>query len=449
MSHLSLSPLDGRYLEKVRELSCYFSESALMQYRIKVEAEYLIALSEEPSIKGVKRFSASEKAKVRSLYQKFSGKDANEIKKIERVTNHDVKAVEYFMKRKLERTALKKYTEFIHFACTSEDINNLAYAMMLKDSIRDIMIPYLTKVQKELVKKAKQWKKIPMLARTHGQPATPTTLGKELFVFAKRLERQINQLRKQEYLGKFSGATGTFAAHKAAYPGVNWQKFAIKFIRSLKLTPNLVTAQIEPHDFQAEIYHNVARCNTIGIDLARDTWLYISQNYFGQKLKAGEVGSSTMPHKVNPIDFENAEGNFGLSNAFLIHLANTLPISRLQRDLTDSTIQRNIGSAFGYSLLACKSLLKGLSKLTVNKSVLRSDLDNNLEVLAEALQTVMRRYGVEKPYEKLKKLTRGKRITRKDLDSFIDTLKIPVAEKKRLKKLTPATYIGIAEKLVK
>ena len=449
MTLLSLSPLDGRYREKVIKLSEYFSEAALMKYRVTVEVEFFIALSLEPKIKEVRKFTKGETDFLRNLYLNFSQKDAERIKTIEKTTNHDVKAVEYFIKEKIAKIPLEKYSEFIHFACTSEDINNLSYALMLKDSIKSIILPVMNQVYKDLLKKSKTWKKISLLARTHGQTATPTTVGKEFFVFTKRLERQIEKLKKQEYLGKFSGATGTFAAHHIAYPEINWIQFSTKFIKSLKLTPNSVTTQIESHDFQAEIYHNISRFNTICTDLTRDIWLYISQGYFSQKLKEGEVGSSTMPHKVNPIDFENAEGNLGIANSLLIHLANTLPISRLQRDLTDSTVQRNIGSAFGYSLLAYTSLLKGLGKLKVNHKILKKDLDENLEVLAEALQTVMRRYGIEKPYEKLKKLTRGKRITRQDLDSFIDSLALPKSEKLRLKKLTPDKYIGLAEKLVK
>lgn len=445
----NISPLDGRYQEKVSELADFFSESALMRYRVFVETEFFIALSEAKGVKELKRFSGSQKKIIRNLAAKFSEKDAAEIKKIESKTNHDVKAVEYFIKDRLKKTSFKHDLEFVHFACTSEDINNLAYALMLKDGIKQIIIPAMTSLQRDLEKKAKNWKKISMLARTHGQPATPTTVGKELFVFAKRLQRQINQLKKQEYLGKLSGATGTFAAHKVAYPRMNWLGFASKFIRSLKLTPNLITTQVEPHDYQAETYHNIARLNTICTDLSRDMWLYISQNYFKQRVKAGEVGSSTMPHKVNPIDFENAEGNFGIANALLNHLANTLPASRLQRDLTDSTIQRNIGSALGYCLLAYKSLLKGLGKLQINADVIAADLDDNIEVLAEALQTVMRRYGIPKPYEKLKTLTRGKKLDRKKIDTFISKLNIPADEKKRLQKLTPGSYTGIAAKIVK
>ncbi len=445
----SLSPLDGRYQKKTEALAPFFSEAALMKYRITVEVEYLIALSKEAKIPELREFSKNEILSLQNLYLTFSAKDAEKIKSIEAKTNHDVKAVEYWIKEKLQKTSLAKFTEFVHFGCTSEDINNLAYAMMLKDSLAQVVLPKMSEVQKDLVRKAKAWRSIPMLARTHGQPATPTTLGKEFFVFAKRLERQISILKKQEFLGKFSGATGTFAAHATAYPEVDWIRFATKFIRSLKLTPNLVTTQIEPHDFQAEIYHAMARFNTICTDLARDIWLYISRNCFSQETKEGEVGSSTMPHKVNPIDFENAEGNFGIANALLSHLAGVLPISRLQRDLTDSTVQRNIGSAFGYALLAFESLLKGLGKLVVNRGVLKAELESNPEVLAEAFQTVMRRYGVEEPYEKLKTLTRGKKVTRKDLNAFIDSLKLPAGEKARLKKLTPSTYTGLASKLVK
>jgi adenylosuccinate lyase len=445
----ALSPLDGRYRTKTADLAAFFSESALMKYRIIVETEFLIALSEEPKVKELKRFSESQQKIIRSLYVKFTDHDALAIKKIEAQTNHDVKAIEYFIKDRLSKTSFKQDLEFIHFACTSEDINNLAYAMMIRDAMKQVMIPTLSKILKDLHKKSVAWKKISMLARTHGQPATPTTLGKEFFVFVKRLERQLSQLKSQQFLGKLNGATGTFAAHRVAYPEVNWPNFSAKFIRSLKLTPNPVTTQIEPHDYQAELYHNIARINTICTDLSRDIWLYISNNYFKQELKKGEVGSSTMPHKVNPIDFENAEGNLGISNTLLNHLASTLPISRMQRDLTDSTIQRNIGSAFGYSLLAYSSLLKGLGKLQVNEFAMLSDLDANIEVLAEALQTVMRRFGIPKPYEKLKELTRGKRITKKEVDAFIQKLKIPASEKDRLKKLTPANYTGVASKMVR
>lgn len=439
----NISPLDGRYRDTVNPLRAYFSESALIRYRTCVEVEYLIALSMEPRIKEVRKFSTGEIKKLRNIYLNFSEKDAFHVKQIEMTTNHDVKAVEYFIKEKLQKMGLKKYIEFVHFALTSEDVNNLAYAWLVRDAMRDEMLPKIIELYKNLVTKARAWKKIPLLARTHGQPATPTNVGKEFMVFAKRLERQILSLRQQEFLGKLNGATGTFAAHVVAYPEVNWIQFSERFIASLGLTPSLVTTQIEPHDYQAELYHNLMRVNSILTDLARDVWMYISRDYFSQTLKAGEVGSSTMPHKVNPIDFENAEGNFGLANAIFGHLAGTLPISRLQRDLTDSTLQRNIGTAFGYTYIALQSLMKGLGKLQVNKEVLKQDLADHPEVLAEALQTVMRKYGVPKPYEKLKELTRGKKVTMKDIQIFILTLEIPKDAKMRLMRLTPGNYTGI------
>ncbi|MDH5596858.1 MAG: adenylosuccinate lyase, partial [Candidatus Peregrinibacteria bacterium] len=368
-------------------------------------------------------------------------------KAIEKKTNHDVKAIEYYIKEKLAKTSLKKHLEFIHFACTSEDINNLAYGLMLKGARDNVILPSMKELTKELGKLARSWKSIPMLSLTHGQPATPSTVGKELKVVVARLERQIELLKKQEILGKINGATGNFNAHLSAYPKVDWQKLSKKFVQNLGLTHNPLTTQIEAHDYQSELYDTVARFNAILIDLDRDMWSYISRGIFKQKVVKGEVGSSTMPHKVNPIDFENSEGNLGLANAVLRHLSEKLPNSRMQRDLTDSTVQRNIGVGFGYSLLAYKSTLKGLSKLELNKKVIQDELDKNWTLLAEPIQTVMRKNGVPEAYEKLKELTRGKEIDQKSVRAFIEGLKLPAEDKARLLKLTPATYIGLADKL--
>ena len=369
------------------------------------------------------------------------------VKKIERVTNHDVKAVEYYIKDKLEKTSLKKHLEFIHFACTSEDINNLSYALMLKGGIVDVLLPEMNTLNKKITQLAKKWKKTPLLSLTHGQPASPTTVGKELKVFAKRLQRQIDHLKKQTYFGKLNGATGTFGAHLSAYLKVNWIKFSQKFVKNLGLIYNPITTQIEEHDYQAEVFNHIALFNTILLDLNRDMWMYISRGVFKQKVVAGEVGSSTMPHKVNPIDFENSEGNIGLANALLRHLSDKLPVSRMQRDLTDSTVQRNNGVAIGYSLLAYKSALKGLSKLDLNKKIIQRELDNNWALLAEPIQTVMRKHAVPKAYEKLKELTRGKEVNQKTVQKFVKTLDIPKEDKDRLLKLTPTTYIGVADTL--
>jgi adenylosuccinate lyase len=446
MSITSLSPLDGRYESKVAELQQYFSEYALIKYRIIVEISFFMALSSEKEIKEVDPFSNQELSFLSNILHDFNEQEAQKVKDIEQITNHDVKAVEYYLKEKLRQTSLKKYLEFIHFACTSEDINNLAYALMIKDALRNIYLPQINILSTEINKLAKKWKNIPMLSRTHGQPASPTTVGKEFKIFAERLLRQINFLNKQEILGKLNGATGNFNAHYVAYPKLNWFKFSEKFIKKLGLTPNLCTSQIEPHDFMAEIFDNIRRINTIILDFDRDLWMYISYNVFIQKLKEGEVGSSTMPHKVNPIDFENSEGNIGIANAFLNHFADKLPVSRMQRDLTDSTVQRNIGVALGYSILAYKSTTKGLSKLELNKKVIHDELDQNWEVLGEAIQTVMRKYKVDKPYERLKQLTRGKKIKANEIKEFLNDLPIPEEEKNQLRKLTPQTYIGGANK---
>ncbi len=443
----ALSPLDGRYGSKVSELSEYYSEAALIKYRVIVEIEFFKALAMEPGIKELPKLSAKETALLDKIIANFDEKEAQKVKDIEKTTNHDVKAVEYYIKDKLKGSSLKKHLEFVHFACTSEDINNLAYGLMLSEGVQNIVLPTMEELLAEVKGLAKKWKKTPLLSLTHGQPATPTTVGKEFLIYEKRLERQIKMLKKQEYLGKINGATGNFNAHISAYPKVNWPKLSESFIKKLGLTPNKYTYQIEPHDYQSELYDTVARFNTVLIDLNRDIWAYISRGVFKQKVIKGEVGSSTMPHKVNPIDFENSEGNLGLANAVLRHLSEKLPISRLQRDLTDSTVQRNIGTSFGYSLLGYKSTMKGLSKLELNKAIAEKELDENWALLAEPIQTVMRKHGVPNAYEKLKELTRGKSIDQKSVQAFVETLKIPKEDKDALLKLTPAKYIGLADKM--
>lgn len=440
----SLSPLDGRYQSKVAELIPYFSEFALVKYRVIVEVSFLMMLSAEKGIPELPAFSDKELKLLEDILKNFDEKEAEKVKEIEKITNHDVKAVEYYLKGKLEKTSLAKHSEFIHFACTSEDINNLAYGLMLKDGKEAVMVPTMKAMVKALMGLAKQWKAVPLLSLTHGQSATPTTVGKELLVVAKRLERQMRLLEKQEILGKLNGATGNFNAHLSAYPKVNWPVLSKKFVQNLGLTHNPLTTQIESHDYQSELYDTVARFNAILIDLDRDMWMYISRGIFKQKVVKGEVGSSTMPHKVNPIDFENSEGNLGLANALLRHMSEKLPISRLQRDLTDSTVQRNIGVAFGYSLLAYKSTLKGLSKLELNKKIVQDELDQNWALLAEPIQTVMRKHNIPMAYEKLKELTRGKEITKEMVREFVSKLAIPADDKKRLMELSPETYVGWA-----
>lgn len=447
MSITAISPLDGRYANKVEELQQYFSEEGLIRFRVVIEVRFLIALSREPKIKEVREFTKKELDFLQELSRNFSLKDAEAVKKIEATTNHDVKAVEYFIKEKLAKTSLKDVAEFVHFACTSEDINNLAYGLMLKGGIQEVILPFWRQLYADLDHLAKDFAVIPLLARTHGQPASPTTLGKEFKVFAERVARQIWLMEHQQYLGKLNGATGNFNAHLAAYPEVDWLNFSKVFVEGLGLEWNKYTTQIESHDYVAETMHKIKLLNTILIDLARDIWGYVSLGFFKQKLKKGEVGSSTMPHKVNPIDFENAEGNLGLANSILTHLAEKLPISRWQRDLTDSTVLRNLGVGLGYGLLAYKSLEKGLSKLEVNQVKIEQDLNENWEVLAEPIQTVMRKCGIDKPYEKLKDLTRGKKIGKKEIQDFVQKLKIPEKEKKALLKLTPENYLGIAESL--
>lgn len=444
----ALSPLDGRYHEKVQELCRFFSEEALMRYRVRVECEWLIFLTNDLRVPGTRLIDKKEQTYLKELYGNFETKAALRIKELEKITNHDLKAVEYFIRERLQKTALKYIEEFVHFGCTSEDINNLSYALAIKEAMKEVIIPSLEKVHDDLMKKARAYKGIALLSRTHGQPASPTTLGKEFVVFAVRLERQLNLLKKQEILGKINGASGNFNAHVIAYPKIDWIKASKKFIGSLGLVPNLYTTQIEPHDFIAGICDGMKRINAILIDLNRDMWSYISLEVFRQKIVNGEVGSSAMPHKVNPIDFENSEGNLGVANALWEHFAAKLPISRLQRDLSDSTVFRNLGMAFGYSLLAYKSTLKGFSKLEVNREKISADLDQNWPVLAEAIQTVLRRYQVPGAYEKLKELTRGKKLGAVEMRNFIENLKIPPKEKQGLLKLKPDTYTGLAEKLV-
>ena len=447
----ALSPLDGRYQSKVDPLRPCFSEYALIKHRALVEVEWLKALAAESAIKEIQAFSPATIQELDAAIQNFGEADAAQVKTIEMRTNHDVKALEYWLKDKFANNAeVKKASEFIHFACTSEDINNLSHALMLKNAREQVMLPSLAGLIARLTELANQLADQPMLSRTHGQTASPSTMGKELANVVYRLKRQEQQLKNNEILGKINGAVGNFNAHLSAYPDVDWESFAKKFVESLGLTYNPMTIQIEPHDYMAELYDVLARINTILIDINRDIWGYISVGYFKQKLKAGEIGSSTMPHKVNPIDFENSEGNLGLANAILRHLAEKLPISRWQRDLTDSTVLRNMGVAFGYTLLGYDSCLRGLNKLEVNPQRLAEDLNNSWEVLAEPIQTVMRRYGIENPYEQLKELTRGKDgINQASLQAFIQTLQIPAEAKQYLLDLTPATYIGKANELAK
>jgi adenylosuccinate lyase len=447
----ALSPLDGRYGSKTASLRDFFSEYALIKYRVIVEIEWLKALAAEPSIAEVPAFSDAAIGLLDGIADTFSVADAERVKAIEATTNHDVKAVEYFLKEKTQDNAeVAAVSEFIHFACTSEDINNLSHGLMLKGARDGVLLPALEKLIARLTDLAHEFADLPMLSRTHGQPASPTTVGKEIANVVYRLRRAWDALGSIELLGKINGAVGNYNAHLAAYPDFDWEGFAQEFVRDLGLGFNPYTIQIEPHDAMAELFDAIARANTILIDLNRDVWGYISVGYFKQKVKAGEVGSSTMPHKVNPIDFENSEGNLGLANAMLRHLAEKLPISRWQRDLTDSTVLRNMGVGFGYSLLAYESCLRGLGKLEANPAALAADLDASWDVLAEPVQTVMRRYGVANPYEQLKELTRGKGgITQAALHLFIDGLAIPAAEKTRLKAMTPASYIGVAAELAR
>ena len=441
----ALATVDGRYANKVNELRPFLSEYGLIYYRVLVEIRWLQALSQETAISEVPEFSASSNALLENILQNFGPDDASRVKEIESTTNHDVKAVEYFLKEKVrDEDALKSIDEFIHFACTSEDINNLSYALMLDGARKQVLVPTYDEVIEQLRLAAKSYADIPMLSRTHGQPASPTTLGKEFANVVARAERQRQQFAAVEVLGKINGAVGNYNAHLSAYPNIGWQAFAEKFVRSLGIQWNPYTTQIEPHDYIAELFDASSRLNTVLIDFSRDIWSYISIGYFKQKVVAGEVGSSTMPHKVNPIDFENAEGNFGVANALMTHLSSKLPRSRWQRDLTDSTVLRTMGTALGHTLIGLKSLQKGLNKLEVNEQNLADDLAQNWEVLAEPIQTVMRRYGIPEPYEKLKALTRGNKIDQATIANFISTLDLPDDAKERLLALTPASYIGNA-----
>src|SRR5712671_1213195 len=446
----ALSPLDGRYARTVDPLRQFFSEQALIRYRVRIELAWLQALAAEPSIKEIRKFSKKTSSDFSRLQKDFSERDAEHIKNIEAETNHDVKAIEYWLKAKLAKNAeVQRSLEFIHFACTSEDINNLAYALMVAESRTEVMLPRLDALVAALKQLARKHAAMPMLSRTHGQPASPTTLGKEVANFAQRLERARARIAAVPALGKANGAVGNFNAHLAAYPDLQWERFSRRFVEGLGLEFAPYTTQIEPHDWLAELLDAYARANSILLDLDRDLWGYISLGYFRQKTKAGEVGSSTMPHKVNPIDFENSEGNIGIANALLRHLADKLPVSRWQRDLSDSTAQRNIGTALGHTLLAYAAAQRGLGKLQADGRRLAADLEQNWEVLAEAVQQVMRRYGVADAYEKLKAISRGKRLERRALATFVKSLPIPAEAKKRLLALTPARYTGLAAELAR
>ena len=450
-SLLAISPLDGRYSKQVATLQNIFSEYGLIKFRVQVELLWLKSLANQTEIKEIPPFSTETLRQINETIAHFSVTDAQAVKEIESVTNHDVKAVEYWLKEHFKNTPeIIAGSEFIHFACTSEDINNLSHALMLKTACEQVFLPELIQVTDKITALAHEFATTPMMSRTHGQPATPTTLGKELANVVYRLQRQLKQLQNQEFLGKINGAVGNYNAHLSAYPEVDWETHAQHFTQELGLSFNPYTTQIEPHDYMAEFFQNICRINTILIDFNRDIWGYISLGYFKQKLKDGEVGSSTMPHKVNPIDFENAEGNLGLASAILTHLAEKLPVSRWQRDLTDSTVLRNMGVGLGYTLLALKSHLRGLNKLELNQFNVQADLDATWTLLAEPIQTVMRRYGVANPYEQLKELTRGKDgITQETLAQFIQNLSIPEQEKTRLLALRPDTYLGKAAELAK
>ncbi|AGC77558.1 adenylosuccinate lyase [Nonlabens dokdonensis] len=440
----AISPIDGRYRSKVESLANYFSESALIRYRVLVEVEYFIALSES-GIKQLQPLTEETQEQLKDLYRKFTDKDAQAIKDIEKVTNHDVKAVEYFLKEQFDKLGLAAHKEFIHFGLTSQDINNTAIPLSIKDAIENVYLPELEAVRDELHRLSKEWKDIPLLARTHGQPASPTRLGKEFYVFVVRIEEQMNMLEQVQHAAKFGGATGNYNAHHVAFPEVNWQKFGEDFVENrLGLKHSFPTTQIEHYDHMASLFDNLKRINTILVDLDRDIWTYISMDYFKQKIKAGEIGSSAMPHKVNPIDFENSEGNLGIANALFEHLAAKLPISRLQRDLTDSTVLRNVGVPLAHTVIAFKATLKGLGKLLLNKSKIAQDLENNWAVVAEAIQTILRREAYPNPYEALKELTRtNEKITGESIATFIETLDVSEDIKKEMRVITPSTFTGI------
>ena len=440
---MAVSPIDGRYRKQVEDLSLYFSEYALIKYRVRVEIEYFIALCELP-LEQLKSFPAENFAALRAIYENFSCEDAQKVKDIEKVTNHDVKAVEYFIKDEFKKLGIEKFGEFVHFGLTSQDINNTSVPLSLLEGIRDAYMPALNEVIEILEGFSKEWENVSMLAHTHGQPASPTRLGKEIYVFVARLKEQLRLLETVPYSAKFGGATGNFNAHNFAYPGIDWNKFAASFVEGkLGLKRSYPTTQIEHYDNLAALFHNLERINTILIDLARDMWTYISMEYFRQKVKAGEVGSSAMPHKVNPIDFENAEGNFGIANAIYAHLASKLPVSRLQRDLTDSTVLRNVGVPLAHSIISLRSLKKGLGKLILNEAALDKDLEANWAVVAEGIQTVLRREGYPNPYEALKALTRGNAgITKESIQEFVKELNVSDSVKQEILVITPQNYVG-------
>lgn len=450
MSLTALSPIDGRYAAQTRVLSPLLSEYGLIRFRVQVEIRWLQALSQEPLLAEIPPLSPAATAFLDALAANFSEAEAEQVKAIEKTTNHDVKACEYFLKQAVaDQPELAAISEFIHFACTSEDINNLAYGLMLKTARDEVLLPLMRRLSKGLAERAREWADQPMLSRTHGQAATPTTVGKELANVVARLDRQIGQIAAVEIQGKLNGAVGNYNAHAVAYPELDWPGLARRVVESLGLSFNPYTTQIEPHDYLAELFHAMSRFNTVLMDFNRDVWGYIALGYFRQKTVAGEVGSSTMPHKVNPIDFENAEGNLGLANALFEHLAAKLPVSRWQRDLTDSTVLRTVGVGLAHTLIALQSTLKGLDKLELDRAVLEADLAANLEVLAEPAQTVMRRYGIEQPYEKLKAMTRGRRLEPADWYDFINRLSIPEDARARLLALSPRDYTGYAAQLAR
>jgi len=442
----AISPVDGRYGARLGNLKEIFSEFGLIKNRVRVEVAWLRMLANHPGIAEVPELSTEAENHLMKLVDEFSLEMAERVKEIERTTNHDVKAVEYLIKEHFgDNQELNAISEFVHFACTSEDINNLSYALMLKDARADVIVPEMQKVIDKIAEMAVEMADIPMMSRTHGQPASPTTAGKEFANVAYRLQRQVKQLMNVQIMGKINGATGNYNAHLVAYPAINWYELSEQFVQSLGLAWNPYTIQIEPHDYIAEYFHAIQRFNTVLIDFDRDVWSYISINFFKQKTVAGEIGSSAMPHKVNPIDFENSEGNLGIANAIFDHLGQKLPISRWQRDLTDSTVLRNLGVGVGHTIISLQATLKGLNKLEVNAEAMAADLDSNWEVLAEAIQTVMRRYGFEKPYEKLKDLTRGQRVNKKIMQNFVDGLDgLPEEAKQTLREMTPGSYIGNA-----
>ncbi len=450
LSLTAINPIDGRYRRRTRELEGYFSEFALFRYRVRVEVEWYISLAANPEVESLKPLSAATARKLRAIYASFSLADARRVKALEAETNHDVKAVEYFVKERVAAIDRSLPVEMVHFACTSEDINNLSYALMLKEFSENELLPRVVSLTGRIATMAHRFKSVPMLARTHGQEASPTTVGKEMAIFAARLERQIGQLRRQEYLGKFNGAVGNFNAHASAYPEVDWIQQSQSFVEGFGLVWNPLTTQIESHDFLAEMFANVSRINRILLGFCRDMWAYVAIGYFRQRTIKGETGSSVMPHKVNPIDFENGEGNLGVADALFEHLAEKLPISRWQRDLSDSTAMRAIGTAFGHTIVALASIERGLDKVEVNEKRIDEDLDTEeaWEVLAEAIQTLMRRHGLPHPYETLKDMTRGRLVDREAIRNFIDSLPLKNGAKENLKKASPRTYIGLASELV-